>query len=54
LNDHPGLAVGRHAAAGEHKIRLEDLPSVIAEGTHPIVDRGGIIIALRRSDKRRR
>ena len=54
LNDHPGLAVGRYAAAGEHKLRLEDLDRVIAEGTHPIVDRGGIIIALRRADNRRR
>ena len=52
LKDYPGLAVGSHAAAGEHKLQLEDLGRAIAERELPIVEHGGMVIALRKSDGR--
>lgn len=49
----PGVVIGAHAACAEHDLALDELDKAIADGSAPIVRRGDIIIALRKSEAER-
>ncbi len=46
----PGAVTGAHAACVEHGLALEELETIIAGGSKPIIRRHGIVIALRKDE----
>jgi hypothetical protein len=46
----PGAVVGAHAACAEHGIALDELETVIADGSKPIIRRHGVVLALRKGE----